>query len=319
MKSFNEIYTEIQKQSGDDDSDQLTIFKRWINDTQHQVLGQNPWKFLEFTSDITTVADTETYDLPANVRKIISLVTLDSSGNVDQNPAPIEDPIFYEYLLRRDADSSDITQYFYLEGPNTLKIWPKFSTAGLTIRMRARKSVVDMNLDDYTTGTITSITNGAKALVGSSTSWNGRKPLGEQWIRIGKTDGDYRWYRVASIGSDTTITLDSPYLGTTVAAATASYTLAEMPVIPEAYQEALFFRPMALHYMKVENPTMSNMYWNLYDGGHEMGRSRRPTGLVGKMIKEQLGMLDAAYFPPQGSARVLSSEFLAKDREATLG
>ena len=319
MKSFQEIYTELQDQTGDDSSAQLTIFKRWINDTMHSMLGNHPWKFLEFTTDITTVADTGSYDLPANVRKIISVVALDANSKVDQNPAPIEDPLFYEGLLRRKASSSDITQFFYLEGSNTLKIWPDFSTAGRTLRVRARKSVVDMTRANYTTGTITSITNALKAVIGSGSSWLSQAPLGEQWIRFDAITGDLRWYRVASLDTDTTLTLDSPYVGVSIAAATEGYTLGEMPVVPEAYQTALFYRPMALYYMKMEDTTMAKMYWNLYDGGYELGLVRRPAGVVGQMIKEQFGMLDAAYFPPQGNGVPLSPEFLAKDTTATLG
>lgn len=320
MKSFQELYTELQDQTGDDSAATLTIFKRWINDTQHSMLGNHPWKFLEFTANITTVANTGSYDLPANCRKLISVVPLDASSDVDQNPNPVEDPLFWERLERRKTDSSDITQYFYLEGFNTLKIWPDFSTAGRTLRVRGRKAVVDMTRANYTTGTITSITSGAKALVGSGSSWNGRKPLGEQWIKIDETTGDLRWYRIASIDSDTTLTLDSPYVGDTISAATEGYTLGEMPVVPEAYQIGLFYRPMALYYMKLENPTMAMMYWNLYDGGYELGKVRKPAGIVGQMIQTELGMLDAAYFPPQGKEGVpLSSEYLAKDTTATLG
>lgn len=318
MKSFQEIYTELQDQTGDDSSAQLTIFKRHINDTQHLVLGNHSWKFLEFTANMTTVADTGRYEIPANVRKIQHVVTLDSNSEVDQIVDPVEDPDFWEHLQRRNSSSSDITQYFYVEG-NDLLIWPNFSTAGLTIRARGRKSVVDMSLDDYNTGTITSVANGDTALVGSSTSWNGRKPVGEQWIRIDYTTGDLRWYKVSSIDSDTAITLEKNYLGTSIAAATESYTLGEMPVIPEAYQNILFYRPMALYYMKLENMAMADHYWTMYDGGYELGRAKRPGGLVYQMIQEQLGAVDSKYFPPQGSKEELSSEFLAKDEISTLG
>jgi len=281
------------------------------------MLGNHPWKFLEFTADITTLANTGSYDLPANVRKIISVNILDANGVVDRIPDPIEDPIFYEKLLFRNATQSDITQYFYLEG-NTLKIWPNFSTAGRTIRVRGRKNVVDMTRANYVTGTITSIANGLKAVIGASTVWLGRKPLGEQWIRIDETTGDLRWYKISALATDTTLTLATPYVGTTIAAATETYSIGEMSAVPEAYQMALVYRPLALYYMKMENTTMASFYWNLYDGGYELGKVKRPAGVVGQMMKEQFGMLDANYFPPQGKEYPLSAEYLAKDTTATL-
>ncbi|HDZ14460.1 hypothetical protein LCGC14_1848230 [marine sediment metagenome] len=318
MKSFQEIYTELQDQSGDDGSSQLTIFKRHINDTQSTVLGDHSWKFLERIRNIATEADTARYTLHADLRKIIKLVTLDSSGQVDQIPTPVEDADFWEALQFRNLTSSDITQYYYQEG-NDVLLWPAFSTAGLNLKVRYRIRTPEMTLADYTTGTITSITNGASALVGSSTLWTAQNPLHEQWLRIAKATGDYRWYRVDSIDSDTAITLEKSYLGTTIAAASLSYTLGEMPVIPEEYHNLLFYRPMALHYMKMEDMVMAKSYWGLYDGGYEIGKSKKPEGLLGKFIKEQAGMLDAKYFPAQGDRGRLSSEFLAKDTDAILG
>ena len=286
MKSFQEIYTKCQNQSGDDGVNQLVIFKEDINDTQSMVLGDHAWKFLETTRNITTEADTDRYTLFADLRKIIEIVTLDSSGEVDQIPTAVEDPLFWEEIQFRNTNTSDLTQYYYQEG-NDLLIWPTFSTAGRNIQVRYRKRVVEMTLADYSTGDITSITNGASALIGNGTSWNSQLPLGEQWIRLAKANGDYRWYRVDSITDDTNIVLEKKYLGTTIAADTLAYTLGEMPVIPEEYQNLLFYRTMALYYMKLEDSSaLSDRYWKLYDGGYEIGISKRPEGLLGKFIKE---------------------------------
>jgi len=305
MKSYQEIYTECQDISGDDTAAFLTKFQRWINDTQRIACaaGGGKFPFLEFTKDITTVADTARYDVHTSIRKILTVVTLDASGNVDETPDPVEDYDFWERLQRLDPASSDITQYFKQEKDDLL-IWPAFSTAGRTIRVRGRKRPVDMSKADYTTGTITSITSGAKALVGSGTSWNSRKPLGEQWIKIAGTDGDDRWYPIASIDGDTTITLASPYEGTTIAAATASYTLAEFPIFPGEYHMLCVYRPMALYFQSLQDRAMAQSYWRLYDGGKEAGllkKNEQAAGLLGQMIDEQSGMLDTGYYPPQGS------------------
>ncbi len=321
MKSFQEIYTELQDQSGDNSAGQLVIFKRHINDTQSTVLGDHSWKFLETVRNIATEASVGRYTLHADLRKIIGVVTLDSSGQVDQIPELVEDSKFWDRITFRNATASDITQFVYQEG-NDMLVWPDFSTAGLNFRIRYRKRVNPMTLDDYSSGNIDSITSGAKALVGAgSPAWNGRKPLQEQWIKIDPTTGDGRWYRVDSIDGDTTITLEKNYLGSTITTSGAeTYTLGEMSVIPEEYHNLLFYRPMAIYYMKVENIAMSKMYWNLYDGGYELGEVKRPEGLLGKFIKEQAGMLDAKYFPRQGTGgHPLSGEFLAKDTTSVLG
>ena len=50
MKSFQEIYTELQDATGDDSSAQLAIFKRHINDTQRIVASKAPFLTLETTA-----------------------------------------------------------------------------------------------------------------------------------------------------------------------------------------------------------------------------------------------------------------------------
>ena len=319
MKSFQEIYTELQDQTGDDSSAQLTIFKRHINDTQRLILGQHSWKFLEFTANITTEADDGRYEIPASVRKLLKVEVLDASGDVDQVPEIVEDAGFWARLQRRKAGSSDITQFVYQEG-NDLLTWPDFSTAGRTIRVRGRKNVVDMTRDDYTTGTITSIANAATTVEASGSSWNGRKPVLEQYIRIDATSGDLRWYRIASITDDDTLELEKNYLGTSISADTETYTIGEMPVIPDTWDTMLVTRPLAIYYQKLENLQMANHYWNQYDGGYEIGRSRKPGGMLAQFIKDQAGAVDSKYFPPQGrGGDHLSPEFLAKDTTSTLG
>lgn len=317
MKSFETLYSELQEHTGDDSATQLARFKKHINETMHGALGNRNWKFLEKTGNLTSVAETARYTLQANVNKIMEVAILNSDDEVDSLPEPVEDAGFWNKLQYRKAGSSDYPRYFYQEG-NDLLLWPAMATADLSIKVRFREQVIDMSRADYTTGTIVSITKGASALVGDSTVWTGRKPLGEQWIRIAQTAGDYRWYRVDAIGSDTTITLEKKYLGTTIATGSSTYTLGEFPNIPQSYHSLLLYRPLALYYTKIENLTMAKHYWKLYDGGYEMGESRRIRGLLGKMISEQEGMLDASFYGKQGG-NIYDPELLAKDNESTLG
>lgn len=317
MKSFQELYTELQDQSGDDSSGQLTIFKRHINDTQSIVLGDHPWKFLEKTRNITTVANTSRYALQADVRKIMTVVT-SPDGTTKYRPQPVEDHDFWEYLQSLQTGASDIPEYYYQEG-NDLLLYPAYSTVSHTITVRYRQRVIEMSRANYTTGTITTATNGDETIVGSTTAWTGRVPLGEQWLRIDQTAGDYRWYRIETITDATNLELEAKYLGTSIAAGTSTYTIGEFPMMPGEYHNLCFYRPMALYYSKMEDTNMANYYWDLYDGGYEAGRSRKPGGMLKKMMVEQEGMLDARSFPPQGSDRSDSPEDLAREDLSTFG
>jgi len=62
----------------------------------------------------------------------------------------------------------------------------------------------------YKTGTV-SVTNGSATVTGSGTSWSGEIAAGDLFTIV----GDNAWYEVASIGSNTSITLSANYAGTT--------------------------------------------------------------------------------------------------------
>lgn len=318
MKSFQTLYTDVQNQTGDDSSDFLTQIKRWINETQTTVLGSGPWKFLEKTGTITTEADTGTYPYLGDMRKAIAVTVTPDGGTTVYRPDPVDDPDRWEYLNSLQQSPSDITQYWYQEG-NNLLLWPDYDTAGHTITVRYRKRVIEMSRADYTTGTIVTATLGSKAIVGGSTSWTGRKPVGEQWIRLDMTDGDYQWYKITTITDATNIVLESKYQGVSIAAGSETYTIGEFPSLPREFHDLCFYRPMALAYARLENISMSNFYWNLYDGGYEAGNSRREGGMLKKMRKEQAGSTDSGFYPSRGVSGPESPEELARDTISTLG
>lgn len=62
----------------------------------------------------------------------------------------------------------------------------------------------------YKTGTV-SVTNGSQTVSGSGTSWSSEIAAGD----IFTVQGDNAWYEVASVDSNTQITLSANYAGTT--------------------------------------------------------------------------------------------------------
>lgn len=315
IKPFDIIYADIQNQTGDDSTAFLTQIKRWINETQRLVLA-HPVKATERTRNITTAASTARYTVHADLRKIISVVT-SPDGTTVYRPTAVDDPDFWEYLQSLQAGTSNQPQYYYQEGADLL-LWPTYADASDTITVRYRKRVIDMSRATYTTGTIVTATAGDETLVGSGTSWTSRKPVGEQWLRIAQTAGDYNWYRVESITDATNLELEAKYLGASIAAGSSTYELAEAPSFLPEYHDLCFYRPMALAYMRLENPTMAKMYWGLYDGGQEMGETNRPGGMLKQMIDNDGGVTDAAFYPSQNHGPA-SAEDIARGTTATFG
>lgn len=303
MKSFEEIQTEIQDRTGDDSSSTLTKIKRWINDTQRIVLSSQEWSFLEKINEIDTVNGQDTYELPNDLGRLMTLAIID--GDISYIPQQVDDPQFWEYLQGLDIGNSDVTEYFYSQG-NDLLIWPPYDTAGNKIRYRYRQKAIDMTLDDYNTGTITSISNGATTVEGSSTSWTSRQPAVNQYIKI--DEGDQHWYPVSSITDDDTLELEKPYQGSTISSASSSYTLAEMPVLPSEFHDILTLRPLALYYEMIEDQSRAERYWFQFDGGESAGLNTVTGGRLKQLTKFDSGTTSAKYLKNQRDVQPLTSE-----------
>ena len=97
-------------------------------------------------------------------------------------------------------------------------------------------------LTEYVTGTA-SCTNGATAVTGSSTDFDGF--VGTDTNAYFRFDGDgtgsdSRWYQISSAGSDTAITLASAYGGATKSA--ANYTISKISKLPKMFDQVIMLR-----------------------------------------------------------------------------
>jgi len=292
MLTFGDIYTSCQRRSRNSDSTQLLEFKKDINQTHQLVCASQSWKFLEKTDDITTADGTQAYELPISLRnnQIIS-AEMRVSSTVIYRPKIVESAEYWEYLLSRAADESDVTQYVYIYDEK-IYLWPTPATSAYTLRLRGRKIPVDMTAADYTTGSILTATLGDETITGNAPSWTAG--MAGRHLRITKAAaanvGDGFWYEISSVTSATALELVKKYAGTSIAAGTAAYTIGELPLIPEPYQDLLILRPLAIYFMQnEEDMTRADRYWTMYDGGHESGRSPVVGGLLGRMMNDLSG------------------------------
>lgn len=292
MRSFGQLVEDYKTKSGNADSANKTFGQVEINESDKHILGARPWQFLEDTQEITTTANGSAYQLKAKTTKVLSL--RDSTNNYEP-PTPITDPDKWERLQALNAASSDVTEHYRVIGTK-LEVWPAYSTAGSTLVARHIKTRKDMTQDDYTTGTITSIANGAKAVVGSGTSWT-QKFVG-RWIQFSGTSGDDLWYEVASVTDATHLSLVKNYEGTSIAAATDTYRIGEMSLIPGDFLELPLYRALAIYFEQHELAAQAKRYWQLYDGGYELGLRDEPGGLFKKMIDAYGDFDDSPFISP---------------------
>jgi hypothetical protein len=206
-------------------------------------------------SDAATVAITvgsQTYLLPPDYSKLkTGTLTI---GNLKWTPT--------EVLSREEWDTlnvfpyyADIPSKFYIWG-NQFKIWPIPSTTGNVITFNYKRRVTDLSLDDYTTpGNITA-TNGSTTVTGSGTSFvpTTNSMSESRWLQIAQPSGDDQWYQIAKVNSATSITLMSPYQGNTASGAT-SYTIGQMPLLMEDFQDMLVWKPLMIYYSTISKDT----------------------------------------------------------------
>jgi len=179
----------------------------------------------------------------------------------------------------------------------------RISTSGNAITLRGRLNVRELSIADYTAGTIVSIAAQGTAIVGSGTTFTA--DMVGRYIQITPTTaangGDGMWYEIGSYTSATQIGLVKPYEGTAISAGTATYTIGQVPVIPEAYQNAIEYRTTALFWQNQNDLTRAKTYWMLYDGGNEAGYSRDYGGLISQMLSNEGETEEGSYIPPAGN------------------
>lgn len=311
MKSFTESVALLQKMGkiSTTDTTNTGLITQFWNDSIRTVcnIRNGKWPFLETTEDVDTVANQSAYAIPATIRKLINIYVTVGSGStaVKYLPIPIFDDNKWNLILASRLAASDIPRFYRVTGNNKIEIQPTPATSSNVITFRGRTSVIDLSIADYTTGTVSGITNGDVAVTGSGTTWTAA--MAGRYLRITNSDtankGDGRWYKILSYSSATSITLFAPYEGTTITAGAAAYTIGQMSPIPEPYDTAPVYRALAL-YAQINDPlhpAVAQGWWKLYDGGQEAGLIKGPPeGLIGQMLENYGETVEGAYIEPNG-------------------
>lgn len=299
MKSYTERLTLYKKFTRDASSENESLGITLLNDSDRIVANMKGgrWPWLAFTDTITSETNTGTYPIPTKVRKIIDgFLTV---GTTKYLLNFIYDSNEWNRILRANLGNSDAARYAFVEG-HQIVMSPGIATAGSILTLRGRRKLRDLSIGDYSTGSIVTATAGSKTITGTGTSW--AASMAGRWIRIGESDtankGDGYWYEIASVTNTTTLVLLAPYAGTSIVAGTAAYTIGQMSYIPEDYDMAPIYRSTALFWVMKDDEAKANMYWSLFDGGHEAGKTSVPGGLVGQMMESYGETTEGAYIPP---------------------
>lgn len=269
MKSYTTLRNLWGSLSQNNSNENLSLGDQLNNDSQKYLIQ----KYFNNEGSYTTptIANQQAYLLPFNYSKIKDItVTVGSIRYVAT-----------EVLTRADWDrmnfiqyTSDIPAYYFIYG-NYINIFPVPSSNGNTITINYKYRAIDLNLADYTTGTVTA-TNNSTTVTGSGTSWlTPFVPSASSvinlnlWIQIASPKGDNNWYQIASIDSATQITLVQPYQGTTTTG--ANFTIGQMPILLEDFHDLIVYRSLHRYFSSINrDPQKALEFKQMYDDGAEL-------------------------------------------------
>lgn len=261
MRSLTNLKTFYGSISQNTSNQNLVLGIQMINDTQRYLLQK--YFNNETTFSLPTVGSQQGYKLPPNY-SIMKDVTL-TVGQLQWT--------LTEILSRKDWDqvnflpyNADIPQYYFIYN-GLVNIFPIPSSSGNTITYNYKLRATDLSIEDVLTGTV-SVTVGSTTVTGVGTGWSPTVGNNEtRWIQIPFPNGDGQWYQIASVNSATSITLYGAYQGIT-AVAGATYTMGQMPLLMEDFQDLLVYRPLYLYFSSIQpSPDKAKEFKILYDEG----------------------------------------------------
>jgi len=269
-----------------------------INDT-HRYLLQKYFDN-EKTATTTTVSSQQAYRTPANISKIKNVTV--TVGQLKYVPS--------EILTRDDWDrinflpySSDIPNYYFIYN-NQINIFPTPSTTGNTITYNYKVRTPDLTFADYSTGAlaIAGMTAGSMNITGVATSWLTPYPVGSVTfynlaLRANPNYGDGLWYPVSSITDDTHLVLQAPVVQVGSTTNTGTYTIGQLPLLSEDFQDLLVYRPLMIYFSTiVDNPDKYRQFKALYDEGVELLASYAGTKAVNVDLGSEPEMVNPNLF-----------------------
>ncbi|KKN16869.1 hypothetical protein LCGC14_0971570 [marine sediment metagenome] len=269
MISWSDFQSDMQDITGDATSATLTKFKRWGNLGYHVVLSELGRTHTEKTQTASTVASQQFYTLPSEALYVKSVKV--TSSSIEYPIEPIIDQDTWDVLNADVTGTTDIPTFYFVRpgfgvGGTEVGIFPKPASSGNTITLVYEAGDRDLNIDDFTTGTVT-VTNGDATVTHSATGFTAAM-VG----RYFQTDDDRTWYRVASFTSTSVVELENVFEGTT--ASGASYILAEAFNIPEEMQILPGYYALGHFYDMRHDDTKSLKYRALFDKELRDGKRR---------------------------------------------
>lgn len=277
--TFNKMYTRVANITGINtsvDTQDLQNIKDDLNNGWRlfKNAARKYWTRVEKTADL--VISQQYYALPPDCVRVTQVKV--SSNGLVYPLREVASEYKWDQLNIIPALTINVPTYYFIRGKSEIGLWPiptVNQSAGLSVSYEPR--LADMSHDDVTSGTM-SVTNGSATITASSgifdSSFVGR------YFQI--TDGTGgNWFQIASYTNSTTVVLDNDYDGLTGSG--KSYTIGDVPDIPEEYHMGLVYYAAWQFFLKRKDDGMSNYYQAMFNdflNRYKEVYSSKTTGVV---------------------------------------
>ena len=249
MITFSTLLDEYIDHTKDGSATNAQRGMRKMNALQKRICASNPYWWLEKNWTQATVAAQGTYDLPVDYRKLKTV--RQSHGTLFNVLTEIVDPVQFNQLNYSQISTGSQALYYHLEGKK-ITFYPTPNTIEQTIYSYIARPV-DMTMIDYTEGNILTLANGGVTVIGVGTLWTMNVKAGGYLII------DDEAYQIATVVSNTELTLAQAYQGTSIGAA-YEYIIGDLPLIPQDFADILWIAAVRDYYLKKEDKQTHDMY-----------------------------------------------------------
>jgi len=240
MLSYTGIQTQAQDLTQDYDSDSLTFLKTQINIGQRVLETKLGSFYTEETDTVSTTASTFSYKTPAEfIRLKEAYIT---NGTTQYLMRQVFDEEEWRILMSSNSSSDILTNIFVRR--DSFEVYPTPATSSLTMTLIYEAGGKELLAADYATGTITTLANASKAVTASGSTFT--TAMAGRYLKI---TNDGIWYKIATFGSTTTLTLDKSYEGLSIAAGSETFTIGQMPITPEATHHIPAYYAAFMYYL----------------------------------------------------------------------
>lgn len=261
MKSFTTSRNQFGTLTNNTSTTNLALGDQLINDSLRYLTTK--YFFNERSQNVPggTIAGTQNYNLPYNIKQLINVYV--SVGNIRYQLTESPTRAFWD-SLNFVPYTSDIPQYYFIYNKQCY-IFPTPSSSGNTITYNYKIRLRDLSQADYTTGTVVA-TNGSSTITGTTTNFSA--DMVGRWIQVTAPTGDNNWYEIGTYTSATSLELVNQYQGDTTT--TTAYTIGEMPLLAEDYQDLPIYRACSIYFTtRVPDPVRADLFDKLYTEGAE--------------------------------------------------